>query len=60
MDLIVPMIIISLLLSFGFLGAFFWAARRKQFDDLVTPSWRAVFDDEFKSNKEGEQNATQL
>ena len=27
------------------LGAFFWAARGGQFDDLDTPGHRAIFDD---------------
>ena len=27
-------------------GAFLWAARRGQFDDLDTPAVRALFDDE--------------
>lgn len=27
------------------LGAFFWAVRRGQFDDLDTPRYRALFDD---------------
>ena len=28
------------------LGAFFWAVHRGQFDDLDTPRYRALFDDE--------------
>ena len=28
------------------LGAFFWAAHRGQFDDLDTPRYRALFDEE--------------
>jgi cbb3-type cytochrome oxidase maturation protein len=26
--------------------AFFWALRRGQFDDLDSPAWRVVFDDQ--------------
>ncbi|MDX2182823.1 MAG: cbb3-type cytochrome oxidase assembly protein CcoS [Gemmatimonadaceae bacterium] len=36
----------SMLLALGAVLAFRWAARRGQFDDLDTPAWRAVMDDE--------------
>ena len=32
------------------LGAFFWAAHKGQFDDLDTPRYRAIFDDDGRSN----------
>jgi cbb3-type cytochrome oxidase maturation protein len=28
--------------------AFFWALRRGQFDDLDSPAWRVIFDDQEK------------
>jgi cbb3-type cytochrome oxidase maturation protein len=37
---------LALLLVCGALGAYAWAARSGQFDDLVTPAWRVLFDDE--------------
>jgi len=53
------MLAVSLLLSFGFLISFFWASKNKQFNDLESPGWRAVFDEPEKVsniNKEGESN----
>jgi cbb3-type cytochrome oxidase maturation protein len=42
--LIVGLILISLVLAIGFLGAFFWAVKDGQFDDTETPSRRMLFD----------------
>ncbi len=39
------MIGISLLMALGFLGAFVWAMRTGQQDDLYTPSLRMLLDD---------------
>lgn len=52
MDILWMMLLVSLGLAFCFLGGFIWANRQRQFDDLVTPAWRAVFDDEQKVNQE--------
>tara|TARA_B100001248_G_scaffold259870_1_gene246809 strand:- start:9006 stop:9179 length:174 start_codon:yes stop_codon:yes gene_type:complete len=54
---------ISLLLSFSFLLAFFWASKHKQFGDLVSPAWRAVYDEAEKVNNkqnEGEQHEREV
>ncbi|MBL7662996.1 cbb3-type cytochrome oxidase assembly protein CcoS [bacterium] len=37
---------LSLLLAGIGFGAYFWAARRGQFDDLETPPQRIIFDDD--------------
>lgn len=37
---------IALLLAAAGVAAFLWAVRRGQYDDLDTPPYRAVFDDE--------------
>lgn len=37
---------IALLLLAGAIGAYAWAARRGQFDDLTTPALRALHDDD--------------
>lgn len=37
---------IALLLLGGAIGAYVWAARRGQFDDLTTPAIRALHDDD--------------
>jgi cbb3-type cytochrome oxidase maturation protein len=36
---------VALLLGAAFVGAFVWATRRGQFDDLTTPAMRALHDD---------------
>lgn len=40
----------SLLLALVFLGAFFWSVKSGQNDDLVTPGYRVLFDDETKDD----------
>jgi cbb3-type cytochrome oxidase maturation protein len=37
---------VALVLVAGALGAFVWAARRGQFDDVTTPAVRAIVDDD--------------
>ena len=59
MNVLVMMLIVSLALAFGFLMAFLWANRQRQFDDLVSPAWRAILDDKDVS-KEGEKHAEKL
>lgn len=39
---------LSLVLLIVAIGLFVWAARRGQFDDLETPAWRVLLDDERK------------
>jgi cbb3-type cytochrome oxidase maturation protein len=41
---------VSLLLVAFFVGAFIYAVRRDQFDDLVTPAHRILLDDEDPSD----------
>jgi cbb3-type cytochrome oxidase maturation protein len=45
MSVVILLVICSLLVSGGFLAAFLWATRRGQYDDMVTPSVRMLFDD---------------
>ena len=40
------LILISLIVAIGFLGAYLWATRTGQFDDDYTPAVRMLFDDE--------------
>jgi cbb3-type cytochrome oxidase maturation protein len=37
---------LALLLAGGALGVCVWAIRSGQFDDLETPAWRAILDDD--------------
>ena len=46
MTVIIILIIFSILVAGGFLVAFFWAVRSGQFDDLETPAWRILLDDD--------------
>lgn len=43
MTLIYLILPITFLIAAGFVGAFVWAARTGQFDDLATPPVRASF-----------------
>jgi cbb3-type cytochrome oxidase maturation protein len=45
MTVIFILILISLILALGFLGAFFWAVKGGQYDDDYTPSIRMLLDD---------------
>lgn len=40
----------SVLVALVFLGAFFWALKSGQHDDVYTPSVRILFDDEVKND----------
>lgn len=46
MSLILILIPLCLLLAGGFLGAFIWAVRRGQYEDIGTPPLRMLADDE--------------
>lgn len=39
------MIIASLLIAFGFLGAFIWSVKKGHYDDDYTPALRILLDD---------------
>jgi cbb3-type cytochrome oxidase maturation protein len=41
----------ALVLGLLGLGAFLWALKHGQFDDLEGASWRALFDDDQKNNR---------
>lgn len=45
MYIILFLIIISLLVALGFLGAFVWAVKSGQYDDDYTPAIRILLDD---------------
>jgi cbb3-type cytochrome oxidase maturation protein len=46
MEVIFILLPLAILMAAVALGAFFWAAHRGQFDDLDTPRYRALFDDD--------------
>lgn len=45
MEIVILLIPLAILLVGVAVGAFLWALRRNQFDDLDSPSWRVIFDD---------------
>lgn len=47
--LLIPLSIVLLLVA---IWAFFWAVGNGQFDDLDTPAWRVVLDDDSKPDQE--------
>ncbi|HKK74824.1 MAG TPA: cbb3-type cytochrome oxidase assembly protein CcoS [Saprospiraceae bacterium] len=55
MTIIFVLIIISLIVALGFLGAFVWAVRSGQYDDDYTPSIRMLFDDEEQTENNKQQ-----
>lgn len=48
MSILFLLIPLGLLLLAIAVGAFFWATRSGQFDDLDTPAWSVVMDDDRK------------
>ncbi|GGM83347.1 hypothetical protein GCM10010967_13840 [Dyadobacter beijingensis] len=44
------LILASLLVALGFLGAFIWSVRKGHYDDDYTPSVRILLDDSEKTN----------
>ena len=52
MYIILFLIIISLIVALGFLGAFVWAVKSGQYDDDYTPAVRILFDDNLPEKKD--------
>jgi cbb3-type cytochrome oxidase maturation protein len=46
MEVIFIVLPLAIVMAAVALAAFFWAVHRGQFDDLDTPRYRALFDDE--------------
>ena len=51
MEAVVVLLLVSLLIALGFLGAFFWAVRTDQFRDTVSPAMRMLFDDNYDDRR---------
>ena len=56
MQAIFVLIIISLTVAIGFLGAFLWAVKTNQYEDDYTPSVRILFDDELPKKNTTDDN----
>ena len=50
MSVLILLILASLIVASGFLGAFIWSVRAGQYEDDYTPSIRMLLDDETNSN----------
>lgn len=50
MTIVFLLILLSLVVALGFLGAFLWAVKSGQYDDEYTPSVRILFDEKQKEN----------
>lgn len=59
MEVIIILLIASVLVAAGFLGAFLWAVRHEQYDDLETPAVRILFDNPAPNNVKEKKNASQ-
>lgn len=46
MEIVILLVPLAILLVALGVAAFLWALRRGQFDDLDSPQWRVVFDDQ--------------
>lgn len=46
MEIVILLVPLAVLLVALGVAAFLWALRRGQFDDLDSPQWRVVFDDQ--------------
>lgn len=46
MEIVILLVPLAVLLVVLGVAAFLWALRRGQFDDLDSPQWRVVFDDQ--------------
>lgn len=57
MKIIFLLIIISLIVALGFLGAFLWAVKDGQYDDDVSPAVRILFEDETQQTKNNHKNS---
>lgn len=55
MSILYLLIPLGLLMLAGGIAAFFWATRSGQFDDLESPAWSVVMDDDRAPRKTNER-----
>jgi len=60
MKIIFVLILVSLVIALGFLGAFLWAVKSGQYDDDYTPSVRMLFDDDKKLEVGGQKSDSNI
>lgn len=52
MSILLVLIPLSLVLLIIGIAAFFWAVRNDQFEDLESPAWKILLDDDTRPNPE--------
>ncbi|MGK5088040.1 cbb3-type cytochrome oxidase assembly protein CcoS [Bdellovibrionota bacterium FG-2] len=58
MNIVFILLPFALLLGFGFLAIFIWMVSSGQFDDLETPAYRVLFEDnETRGDEPGDKRA---
>jgi cbb3-type cytochrome oxidase maturation protein len=55
MSILYLMIPMGILIVIGAVWAFFWAVNSGQFDDLDSPAWRILLDDDTKPPQRGDK-----
>ena len=60
MSVLFVLIIVSLTVAAGFLGAFIWSVKNGQYEDGYTPSVRMLFDDELKKTENKEEESIKI
>lgn len=60
MNLFLFMIGLTFMMVAGFVSAFLWAASSGQFEDLASPAYRILNDDNDALEKNGHKNHTEL
>ncbi|MCB1049177.1 MAG: cbb3-type cytochrome oxidase assembly protein CcoS [Acidobacteria bacterium] len=52
MGILILLVPVTVLLGLVGVGAYFWALRNRQFDDLKTPALRILFEDDHQKEEE--------
>jgi cbb3-type cytochrome oxidase maturation protein len=60
MSVLFILIIVSLTVATGFLGAFIWSVKNGQYEDGYTPSVRMLFDDDLKNSETKEEKPNKI
>ncbi|MEE6249863.1 MAG: cbb3-type cytochrome oxidase assembly protein CcoS [Bdellovibrionota bacterium] len=55
MEIVSLLVVIAMLLALCFVVAFVWASKKGQFDDLDTPAYRVLIDDQPVQPNQGEK-----
>ncbi len=54
MTIIILLVVFSMVVAGGFLGAFLWAVRSGQYEDTYSPAVRILFEDQARDTKDGQ------